>query len=160
MVERIDVVLLCTTPSTDHEYDTVTGSPSGSLVDTKQLIFPVCAVGALGDRRILVMVGAPLPALTVCVALSVAPKGSAAVAVHEIWSPDRIVGRTMVSPVPMGEPLCSHAYVMVVLSLSGSVAAVEQVTTTPDSRPVLGEIVGMVTTGLRLARVILVDWAL
>ena len=66
----------------------------------------------------------------------------------------------MVSPVPMGLPLCSHAYVMVVVSLSGSVAVVEHVTTTPDSRPVLGDIVGIFTTGLRLIRFTLVDWLL
>ena len=53
-------------------------------MDIKQLMLPVCAVGVDGDRRILVMVGAPFPALTVWVALSVAPKGSVAVAVHVI----------------------------------------------------------------------------
>ena len=47
-------------------------------------MLPVCAVGEEGERAMFVMLGAPFPALTDWVALSVAPKGSVAVAVHEI----------------------------------------------------------------------------
>jgi len=67
------------------------------------------------------------------------------------------MGRTTVSPVPSGVPLCSQAYVTVVVSLSGSFALAEHVTTSPDSRPVLGEMLGISTTGARLDRVMFVD---
>jgi hypothetical protein len=67
----------------DQAYATDTGSPSGSLVETKHEILPVCAVGEAGERRILVMTGMPFPALTVWVALWVAPKGSVAVAIQD-----------------------------------------------------------------------------
>ena len=84
-------------------------SPSASLADTRQERLPVCAVGDEGERRILVMCGALFPMLTVWDALCCAPKGSTAVAMHSIRSPESMVGKTTVLPLPREEELCVHS---------------------------------------------------
>jgi len=132
--------------------------PSGSDADTAQvsLVFVRTSVGGLITTEL--MIGAEFSITALLDAVSVPPYPSTTEAVQTISSPgDTSAGvsnKVAVVERLVELPLTLQSYVGDTLSLSASEAVAAQVTSEEVVIPVEGLIVGAVTTGLRLSRIV------